>query len=109
MDIPTAYIPTNYIDAGRLLGLFPVRNCIEAVAIGIPMALVFIILSPFNLTIKIVVCTAFIVPLCGFALMGVRDYSLLVFLRIYITWRKSKRILIYRGEQWIRRKRNAGV
>ena len=30
------YIPVNFTDAGRVLGLFELRNCIEAAALAAP-------------------------------------------------------------------------
>ena len=30
------YIPVNFTDAGRVLGLFELRNCIEAAALAVP-------------------------------------------------------------------------
>ncbi len=31
------YIPANYTDAGRILGLFPLRNLIETVILVLPL------------------------------------------------------------------------
>ena len=30
------YIPVNFTDAGRVLGLFELRNCIEAAVLAVP-------------------------------------------------------------------------
>ena len=37
MDSETYYIPVNYTDAGKLFGLFEIRNAIEAVVLGLPV------------------------------------------------------------------------
>ena len=70
------YIPRNYTDAGRIFGMF-------------------------GLTATIIICMVFVIPIGGFSLIGIHDYSLLTFIRLYIRWRKSRRILVYRGIKWI--------
>ncbi len=37
MSNETYYIPTNFTDAGRVMGLFEIRNLIEAVLLTLPM------------------------------------------------------------------------
>ena len=37
MESETYYIPANYTDAGKLFGLFEIRNAIEAVLVGLPV------------------------------------------------------------------------
>ena len=37
MDSETYYIPVNYTEAGKLFGLFEIRNAIEAVVLGLPI------------------------------------------------------------------------
>ena len=101
---PTVFIPTNYTDAGKLLGLFEIRNVIECLILCVPLALLTIWLSPFGLTGTIILVTVPVIAVGGFALIGVQDLSLFTFLRIYIRYRKNKRILTYRGTQWIKRK-----
>ena len=101
---PTVFIPTNYTDAGKLLGLFEIRNVIECFILCVPLALLTIWLSPFGLTGTIILVTAPVIAVGGFALIGVQDLSLFTFLRIYTRYRKNKRILTYRGTQWIKRK-----
>lgn len=101
---PTVFIPTNYTDAGKLLGLFEIRNVIECFILCVPLALLTIWLSPFGLTGTIILVTVSVIAVGGFALIGVQDLSLFTFLRIYTRYRKNKRILTYRGTQWIKRK-----
>ena len=97
----TVYIPTNYTDAGKLLGAFALRPVAECAAICLPLAALVFLLCPLGLTGKIIVCAVLVVPASGFALLGVQDNSLLTFARLYHRWRKNRRILIYRGSQWI--------
>ena len=37
MSYVTYRIPANYTDAGRLFGLFPIRNTVEAVILAVPV------------------------------------------------------------------------
>lgn len=101
---PTVFIPTNYTDAGKLLGLFEIRNVIECFILCVPLVLLTVWLSPFGLTGTIILVTVPVIAVGGFALIGVQDLSLFTFLRIYTRYRKNKRILTYRGTQWIKRK-----
>lgn len=101
---PTVFIPTNYTDAGKLLGLFEIWNVIECLILCVPLALLAVWLSPFGLTGTIILVTVPVIAVGGFALIGVQDLSLFTFLRIYTRYRKNKRILTYRGTQWIKRK-----
>jgi len=90
------HIPANYTDAGRLLGLFEIRNAIEAVILGIPMLLLGLAL-PFSLTAKIIVTLALFVPAAGFALIGLGDDCLSRYIQAWWRWRKKKRIITFRG------------
>ena len=97
----TVYIPTNYTDAGKLLGAFALRHVAECAAICLPLAALVFLLCPLGLTGKIIVCAVLVVP------AGVQDNSLLTFARLYRRWRKNRRILIYRGSQWVNQKLKA--
>lgn len=99
---PTVFIPTNYTDAGKLLGMFEIRNVIEAAILCIPLVLLAIMLSPFGLTGTIILITVTVVIVGGFALIGVQDYSLFTFFRIYSRYRKNKRLITYRGTKWLK-------
>ena len=101
LPMDTVYIPSNYTDAGKLLGAFALRQVAECAAICLPLAAMVFLLCPLGLTGKIIVCAVLVVPAGGFALLGVQDNSLLTFARLYSRWRKNRRILIYRGTQWI--------
>lgn len=101
---PTIFIPTNYTDAGKLLGAFEIRNVVECAILCIPITLLCILLSPFGMTGTIILVMVLDITVGGFALIGVQDYSLFTFLRIYKRFRDNKRIITYRGTQWIKKK-----
>lgn len=101
MEQPVIYIPNNFTDAGKILGMFEIRNVAEALILCIPLILLTVLLSPFGLTGTLITATALTVAVGGFALIGVHDYSLITFFRLYHRWRKNRRILTYRGSQWI--------
>ena len=42
--------------------------------------------------------SVFVIPIGGFALMGIRDDPLSIFVRTWFEWRKNRKILEYRGE-----------
>ncbi|WP_077534371.1 hypothetical protein [Massiliimalia massiliensis] len=102
------YIPTNYTDAGKILGMFEIRNTIECVVLCVPLALLIFFLSPLGITATIVIITVLVVPLGGFTLFGIQEHSFFSFLYIYTKWYKNRRILTYRGSKWINEKRKPG-
>ena len=94
------YIPVNFTDAGRVLGLFELRNCLEAVVLAVPtvgLCTLIANLTPFSLTVKLILSLCLLVPVCGFALAGIRDEPLSRFLITYILWRKNRRIALNKG------------
>ena len=103
----TIFIPTNYTDAGKLLGSFEIRNVVECAILCIPITMLCILLSPFGLTGTIILIMVLDISLGGFALTGVQDNSLFTFLRIYHRYQKNKRIMLYRGAQWVKKKAHA--
>lgn len=86
-------IPANYTEAGKILGLFEVRNLIEAAVLCLPLLALLLFCLPFAITVNIVISAIIIVPLGGFALMGIHDYSLLNFVRVYWKWRKNRAVM----------------
>ena len=98
MNYETYYIPANYTDAGRVFGLFEIRNVIEAVLIGIPVLFLSLRLLPFDLTTRIIVTMVIFVPTAGFAMTGINGDSLSRYLKAWLGWRKKRRILTFRGE-----------
>lgn len=100
----TVFIPTNYTDAGKLFGMFEIRNVVECFILCIPLTLLSISFSTFGLTGTIVLVSVLDITVGGFAMIGVQDYSLFTFLRIFRCYRKNKRIITYRGTKWINKK-----
>ncbi|MFQ7748656.1 MAG: hypothetical protein ACLRJV_15960 [Eubacteriales bacterium] len=60
MDSETYYIPVNYTDAGKLFGLFEIRNAIESVLACGPGSLHCA--AAFTITWKIIVTLCLLVP-----------------------------------------------
>ena len=73
MGYETYHIPVNYTDAGKLFGLFEIRNVVEAVLIGLPVLALCARFLPLVITWKITVSLFFLVPTVGFALIGLKD------------------------------------
>jgi predicted alpha/beta hydrolase len=93
----TYFIPANFTDAGRLFGLFEIRNVIEAVILGLPVLFLSFTLLPFVLTTRIIATMILFIPSVGFALIGIGDDSLSRYVRAWWRWKRGKRILNYRG------------
>lgn len=98
MSYETYHIPVNFTDAGKLFGVFEIRNAVEAVLISIPVLLFCIVFLPLTLMPKIIVTLSLLVPLGGFALIGIGGDSLSRWLRSWMQWRKHRRMIFYRGE-----------
>ncbi len=94
----TYYIPTNFTDAGRVLGLFEIRNMVEAVLLAVPALYLCLALLPLALTPKIIVTMMIVVPLGGFGLTGISGDSLTRWLGCWWRWRRNRRRISYRGE-----------
>lgn len=97
MNYDVYHIPANYTDAGRLFGLFEIRNTIEAVLLTLPVLFICIVALPFAFTAKIITTLILVVPTGGFALIGVNDDSLSRFVWAWWRWRRRRRVLTYRG------------
>lgn len=98
MNYESYWIPVNFTDAGRAFGLFETRNLIEALLLTLPVLFLCVRLLPFALTTKLVVTLTIIVPVGGFALIGISDDSLTRWLAGWLRWRRQRRIMYYRGE-----------
>ena len=98
MNYEVYHIPTNFTDAGRIMGLFELRNLIEAAILTIPVLYLCIAFLPFKLTTKIIVTLMVIVPLGGFGLIGIIDDSMTRWLGSWWRWRRRRRIILFRGE-----------
>lgn len=92
------HIPANYTDAGRILGVFEIRNVIEAVLLALPTLYFCLVLLPFAPKAKLIVTIILVIPVGSFALIGIRDDSLTRWLKIWRRWRRRRRILYFRGE-----------
>ena len=98
MNYDSYYIPTNFTDAGRVMGLFELRNLAEAVIMTLPALYLCLAFLPLDMTTKLVVTLSVIVPLGGFGLIGISDDSLSRWVSNWIRWRGHRRIMFYRGE-----------
>lgn len=98
MNYEVYHIPVNFTDAGRIFGLFEIRNVIETVILTVPVLFLCLACLPLALTPKIIVTLVIIVPLGGFGLIGVSDDGLGRWLTGWWQWRKSRRLMLFRGE-----------
>lgn len=98
MSNETYYIPTNFTDAGRVMGLFELRNLIEAVVLTLPILYLCLAFVPLSMTPKIIITLTVLVSMGGFGLMGVNDDSLTRWLGSWWRWRKGRRLITYREE-----------
>ena len=98
MNYEVYHIPTNFTDAGRVMGLFELRNLVEAVILTVPVLYLCIAFLPFALSTKIMVTLVVIVPVGGFGLIGVNDDSMTRWLEDRWRWRRRRRIILFRGE-----------
>lgn len=98
MEEITVVIPVNFTDAGRLFGLFEIRNAVEAVLICVPLAALLMRILPFGLLWRIGIVSAVTVITGGFALIGIGDMSLIEFLKQYIRFKRQAKILTYKGD-----------
>ena len=104
MEPITVVIPANYTEAGKILGLFELRKLVEAAVLCIPLLALFLFCLPFAITANIIVSAVVVVPLGGFAIMGIHDYSLLNFIRVERKWRRERKILTFSGEISVEKK-----
>lgn len=98
MNYEVYHIPTNFTDAGRVMGLFELRNLVETVIMTLPVLYLCIAFLPFELTTKIIVMLVIVVPLGGFGLIGINDDSMTRWLGSWLKWRRGRRIILFRGE-----------
>ena len=98
MNYETYHIPTNFTDAGRLFGLFEIRNAIETVLLTAPIVFLCLALLPFALTTRLIITMVIAVPVGGFWLIGVSDDSLTRWAGMWLRWRKCRRLMLFRGE-----------
>ena len=92
------YIPSNFVDSGKLMGLFGIRNVVEAGLLALPLVYILFKLIPAGLTWKIIISAVFAIPIGGFALIGINDDPLTMFVSSWWKWFKNRKIIEYRGE-----------
>ena len=102
MNYESYVIPPNFTDAGKVLGLFEIRNLIETVLFTVPIVYLCLVLIPFGITTKIIITLSVTVPIGGFGLIGIGGDSLTRWLRSWWNWRKQRRIMLYRGEAQVK-------
>lgn len=103
MNYEVYHIPSNFTDAGRVFGLFEIRNVIETVLLTVPMLYLCITFLPMALMPKIIVTIIVVITAGGFTLTGIRDDSFTRWLKSWCLWRRRRRVMYYRGEatkQW---------
>lgn len=98
MNYEIYYIPTNFTDAGKVMGLFEIRNLVEAVLLSLPVLYLCIVLLPLALTPKIIVTMSLVVPIAGFGLIGISGDSLTRWFASWWRWRRGRRMIYFRGE-----------
>ena len=98
MNYEYYFIPTNFTDAGRVFGLFEMRNLVEAVILTVPVIYLCFVLLPFRLTAKLIVTLTVAVPVGGFGLIGIGGDCLSRWLKSWWVWRRQRRLMFYRGE-----------
>lgn len=98
MNYEVYHIPTNFTDAGRVMGLFELRNLVETVIMTLPVLYLCLAFLPCELTTKIIVTLIIVVPLGGFGLIGINDDSMTRWLGSWMKWRRGRRIILFRGE-----------
>jgi hypothetical protein len=101
------HIPANYTDAGKLFGIFEVRNGVEAVFLAVPLFFLCFSYLPFSLTTNIIITMVLVIPVGGFALIGLNDDCLTRFVRSWRRWRKRRGIITFRGTEIQKRKAGA--
>lgn len=92
------YIPANFEDSGKIMGIFGIRNVVEAGILSLPFVFFTFRLVPVSLTWKIIVSSIFAIPIGGFSIMGINDDPLSIFVKTWWKWFKNRRIIEYRGE-----------
>lgn len=92
------FIPTNFEDSGKLMGIFNMRNVIEAGILSLPFVFLTFKLVPVSITWKIILSAIFAIPIGGFALIGINDDPLTVFVKNWWRWLRNRKIIEYRGE-----------
>ena len=99
------FIPPNYTDAGKIFGMFEIRNTVEAVGLSVPLFFLCMSNLSFDLTMNIIVTMIVVLPLGGFALIGINDDCLSRFVTSWWRWYRKRGVITFRGTELIRRGR----
>ena len=99
------YIPANFTDAGRLFGIFEIRNGIEAAVIALPLLFICLSVLPFTLTTNLIITMIIVIPAGGFALIGINDDCLTRFLHIWFVWKKKRGVIFHRGVERMKKRK----
>lgn len=91
------HIPANFTDAGKLFGIFEVRNGVEAVILSVPLFFLCFSYLPFSITTNIIITMIIVIPTGGFALIGINDDCMTRFIRTWWNWRTKRGIITFRG------------
>ena len=97
MNYHTYHIPANYTDAGKLFGLFAIRNTIEDVLLAAPPVFLCLRFMPFSIPTNIIATLVIGIPSGGFAIISIRDDYLTRFLAMRWRWRLGRGVITYRG------------
>lgn len=92
------YFPVNVDDDGGVFkGRIKKRNLIEAVILFAVMLLIWKLFTfPFGLTVKVISFVALEIPTVVFSIIGVKGDSLLEYIETLITFKRRKRMMVYR-------------
>lgn len=102
-------IPENFIEGGRVLNMFRVRNFVEAIAITLAVGIPLWLIPYPSFQVKLMVVLCITAPLFLIAATGINGDSLIQFLQQYLKWRKAKRIMLYNAQARPREVRAADV
>jgi hypothetical protein len=70
--IQTYHIPANFTDAGRLFGLFGIRNAVEAALLAVPCVFLCLRYAPLDITGKLIAALVTGIPLGGLTRISTR-------------------------------------
>ena len=90
-------IPANYTDSGKLMGgMLETRNTIETALLLLIIGYPEFVWMGVSGTVKVVVMTVTLLPVCVVGLMGIGGDSLFRFFRHVVTYWVRRRKLHYR-------------
>jgi len=102
------FIPPNYVDSSGVFGgMFRLRNAIEALAVGgLSAWSLFGVTAEMDLTIRIIILLAGVLPLMFFAAVGVMGLSITEFLYFFVRFVYKRRVI---GDVVTLKNRRSGV